>query len=140
MKLFLDSSAFAKRFIEEPGSRAVEDLCRLADELGLSVICVPELVSALNRRLRDKSISRQDYLRARRRLALEVGDAMVVQLTPEVVRFSLELLEDSPLRTMDALQVASALAWEADLFCSADSRQVSAARRAGLITRRISSE
>ena len=65
---------------------------------------------------------------------------MVVQLTPEVVRFSLELLEDSPLRTMDALQVASALAWGADLFCSADSRQVAAARRAGLTTRRISSE
>ena len=140
MKLFLDSSAFAKRFIEEPGSRAVEELCRRADELGLSVICVPEIVSALNRRLREKSISRQDYLRARRRLALEVGDALVVQLTPEVVRFSLELLEGSPLRTMDALQVASALAWEADLFCSADSRQVSAARRAGLITRRIASE
>ncbi len=140
MKLFLDSSAFAQRFIEEPGSRAVEDLCRRADELGLSVICVPEIVSALNRRLREKSLTRRDYLRARRRLALEVVDAMVVQLTPEVIRFSLELLEDGPIRTMDALQVASALAWEADLFCSADARQLAAARQAGLTTRRISSE
>ncbi len=137
MKLFLDSSAFSKRFLEEEGSGAVEDLCRGADELGLSVICVPEIVSALNRRLREKSVTRQDYLRARRRLALEVVDAMVVQLTPEVVGFSLNLLEESPLRTMDALQVASALAWGADLFCSADSRQLASARRAGLKTRGV---
>jgi hypothetical protein len=35
MKLFLDSSAFAKRFVEEPGSLEVETLCSQATELGL---------------------------------------------------------------------------------------------------------
>ena len=48
MRLFLDSSAFAKRFVNEAGSQDVERLCSLADELALSVICVPEIVSALN--------------------------------------------------------------------------------------------
>jgi hypothetical protein len=37
MKLFLDSSAFAKRFVEEPGSQDVEILCSQATELCLSV-------------------------------------------------------------------------------------------------------
>ena len=44
MKLFLDSSAFAKRFIDEPGSADVEEARAQADELCLSVICVPEII------------------------------------------------------------------------------------------------
>lgn len=137
MKLFLDSSAYAKRFLEEEGSGAVEALCLEADELGLSVICVPEVVSALNRRLCEKGIERKDYLRAKQRLALEVRDATIIQLTPEVVRFSIEVLENSPLRTLAALHIACALAWSADLFSSADLRQLGAARRAGLATREV---
>lgn len=50
MKIFLDSSTFAKRFVDEPESQKVEDLCSQAMELGLSVICVPEIMSALNLR------------------------------------------------------------------------------------------
>lgn len=35
MKAYLDSSAFAKRFIEEIGSDGVESICAQASELGL---------------------------------------------------------------------------------------------------------
>jgi len=56
MKTFLDSSAFAKRFVDETGSDKVEETCAQASELGLSVICVPEIISALNRRRRERSL------------------------------------------------------------------------------------
>jgi len=135
MKLFLDSSAFAKRFVEEPGSQEVEALCSQANELGLSVICVPEIISALNRRLREKSLGRQDYARAKHRLALDVRDAIIVDLTPDVIHSSIKILETTPVRTMDALHVACALAWDADLFASADHRQIVAAKTLGLKTR-----
>jgi predicted nucleic acid-binding protein len=49
VKTFFDSSAFAKRYIEESGSQNVDALCQEAGEVGLSVLCVPEIVSALNR-------------------------------------------------------------------------------------------
>ncbi len=134
MKLFLDSSAFAKRFIEESGSRQVEALCAQADELGLCILCVPEIISALNRRLREKSLSRQDYSRAKQRLSQDVRDAVILNLTPEVIQSGIELLENHPLRTLDALHIACALAWEADIFASADHRQLAAAKKAGLKT------
>ncbi|MDY0145459.1 MAG: type II toxin-antitoxin system VapC family toxin [Kiritimatiellia bacterium] len=137
MKLFLDSSAFAKRFVEESGSRQVETLCAQADELGLCVLCVPEIISALNRRVREKVLARPDYARAKLRLSLEIRDATVINLTPEVIQASIELLEAYPLRTLDALHVASALAWEADLFASADHRQLFAAKKAGLKTKTV---
>src|ERR1700677_3239365 len=92
MKLFLDSSAFAKRFVEERGSQQVQELCSQAAELCLCVLCVPEVVSALNRRLREKHLTRLQYQQAKQRLAQEVNDAVVIDLTPDVVRLGLEVL------------------------------------------------
>ena len=134
MKLFLDSSAFAKRFVDESGSRQVETLCAQADELGLCVLCVPEIISALNRRLREKGLTPQEYSRAKQRLSQDVRDAAIVHLTPDVIQPGIALLESHPLRTLDALHIACAIAWQADLFASADHRQLAAAKKAGLKT------
>ena len=49
-ELFIDSLAFAKRFILEKGSRDVDLLCFNASELALSTIYLPEIISALKRR------------------------------------------------------------------------------------------
>jgi len=137
MKLFLDSSAFAKRFVEETGSAEVEMLTSRATELCLSVICVPEIISALNRRLREKSLSRRDYSQAKQSLALDVRDAIIINLTADVIHASIKILETTPVRTMDALHVACALACKAELFASADHRQIAAARAAGLKTSQV---
>ncbi|WP_031385988.1 type II toxin-antitoxin system VapC family toxin [Desulfonatronum thiodismutans] len=136
MKTFLDSSAFAERLIEEDGSEQVESICLDASELGLSVICVPEIISALNRRLRENKLSRAQYLVVKKQLLADVRDADIIQLTPSVLAAAVHVLETNPVRAMDALHVACALEWKADLFASADERQLAAARRTGLATRR----
>jgi predicted nucleic acid-binding protein len=135
MKACLDSSAFAKRFVEEQGSDAVEAVCAQASELGLSVLCVPEVISALTRRLRERVLTPLQYLQAKQRLLDDVRDADIIQLTPSVVGSAIQVLEASPVRAMDALHIACALEWGADLFGSADARQLAAAKRAGLKTR-----
>ncbi|MCX7006670.1 MAG: type II toxin-antitoxin system VapC family toxin, partial [Kiritimatiellaeota bacterium] len=78
MKTLFDSSAFAKRYVEEAGSQSVDDICQHTTELALSVLCVPEIISALNRRLREKQLSRQSYLAAKTRLSADVADAVVI--------------------------------------------------------------
>ena len=135
MKIYLDSSALAKRFVNEDGSDAVEALCAQADALGLSVICVPEIVSALNRRLRERLLTPTLYRQAKQRLLDDVRDADIIQLTPAVIGSTIQVLEASPVRAMDALHIACAIEWGADVFASADPRQLIAARRAGLKTR-----
>lgn len=137
MRTFLDSSAFAKRFIDEDGSEQVEALCFNATELGLSIVCVPEIVSALNRRLRETMLSKGQYVLAKKQLLADVHDADIVQLTPSVLAAAVHVLEMNPVRAMDALHLASALEWKAELFASADARQLAAAERVGLKTRRI---
>ncbi|MBU0677938.1 MAG: type II toxin-antitoxin system VapC family toxin [Verrucomicrobia bacterium] len=137
MKLFLDSSAFAKRFIDERGSEQVEKLCAQATDLCLSIVCVPEVISALNRRRREKILTRQDYALAKEQLSEDVRDAVIINLTPPVIHSSIKVLETGVVRTLDALHVACALNCRADLFASSDRRQILAARKAGLRTKEI---
>ncbi len=134
MKTYLDSSAFAKRFIEESGSNGVEFICARASELGLSILCVPEIVSALNRRLREHSLTQSQYNEAKRRLLDDVRDADIITLTPSVIGSAIKVIETSPVRAMDALHIACALEWGAELFASSDKQQLIAAKRAGLKT------
>jgi predicted nucleic acid-binding protein len=137
VKVFLDSSAFAKRYVEEAGSQSVDDICQEATELCLSVICIPELISALNRRVRERSLSQKNYHTIKRALSEDVQDIVIINLTPEVITTTTRLLEAHALRAMDALHVACALEWEAELFVSSDKQQIIAAGKTGLITRFI---
>ena len=132
MKTFFDSSAFAKRYVEEIGSQLVDDICLNAKIVSLSVICAPEIISALNRRVRENSLSLQGYFTIKQHLSDDIRDAVIVNLLPEVIATSTKLLEDSPLRAMDALHVACALVWGAELFVSSDKQQITAAKKAGL--------
>jgi len=132
MRMAFDASAFAKRYIEEPGSDAVETLLQQASELGLCVLCVPEIISALNRRRREGAVTPAQYQQIKAVLSVDVADAMVLNLTPAVVAEATHLLENNVLRAMDALHVACAVNWQADVFVSADERQLVAAKNAGL--------
>ena len=137
MKAYLDSSSFAKRFVDEVGSDKVEAVCAEASALGLSVLCVPEIVSAFNRRRRERSLTPAQYSTAKRNLIDNVRDADIINLTASVVGSSITVLETSAVRSLDALHVACALEWEADLFVSSDKRQLAAAKRAGLKTKMV---
>ncbi len=135
MKTFFDSSAWAKRYVEETGSGAVDALCVGATEVALSLVCIPELISALNRRVRERNLSARQYVTAKARLSEDIRDAAIVNLTPAVLAACTDILEAGPVRAMDALHVACAMQWGAELFVSADERQVTAAKKAGLRTK-----
>ena len=134
MRLSVDSSSFAKRYIQEIGSDRLDDLLQTASELAICVILVPELISGLNRRLREGCLTGRDYREAKKQLLDDVRDAIVLQLTPAVISLSVKLLETTLLRAMDALHVACALEWKADLFVTSDRRQLEAAVNSGLRT------
>ncbi|MFC1453408.1 type II toxin-antitoxin system VapC family toxin [Verrucomicrobiota bacterium] len=137
MKAYLDSSSFAKRFVDEKGSDLVESTCAEATSLGLSMLCVPEIVSALTRRKRERTLTPSQYALAKRRLIEDVRDADLINVTTSVIGSSITILEANALRTLDALHVACALEWGADLFVSSDKRQLHAAKRSGLATKKV---
>ncbi len=132
MKVFLDTSAFAKRYVAEQGSDKVLATCQQADSLVVSVICLPELVSTLSRLVREKKLTKAAYLTLKGDAMDDLADVDVCQITSEVLASVVSLLESHPLRAMDALHVACAQTYKPDVFVSADRRQLSAARKTGL--------
>lgn len=130
--MFLDTSAFAKRYIAEQGSDKVLDVCQKADGLVVSAICLPELISTLCRLVREKKLASAAYRKLKGDALADLADVDICQMTSEVLTLVVSLLELQPLRTLDGIHVACALACEPDVFVSADRRQLSAATKAGL--------
>lgn len=132
MKLFFDSSAFIKKFVQEQGSLEVDEFCQQTSMLGLSIICLPEMMSALNRKVREGSLSREDYLNLKEEIADVIKDIQIIDLVPDVLENTINLLENNMLRSLDALHLSCAIAWKSELFVSSDKRQIEAAKNSGL--------
>ncbi|CAH2031672.1 type II toxin-antitoxin system VapC family toxin [Trichlorobacter ammonificans] len=137
MRVFFDSSAFAKRYLREEGTELVLSWCDQATELCLSGIALPEIISAFCRLHRENLIAPLQYRHLKTMLMADITDAVICDLTPEVIRSTVITLEQNVLRGMDAIHIGSALALKADVFVSADARQCSAAQQAGLRVVRV---
>ncbi len=137
MRTFFDTSFFIKRFVKEVGSEQADDIMEKVSELGLSIICFPEIISALNRKLRSNLIAEKTYLDLKNRILEGIEDADVVNLTPDILGKTTKLLEENSLRSLDAIHIACAIEWQAELFVSSDKRQVNAANKSGLKVRFI---
>ena len=132
MRVFFDTSAFVKRYVSEAGTDAVLEWCDRATEIGLSGIALPEMISAFCRLRREARITDTQYQQLKSLLFADIEDAAVCDLTPAVLAQAVSSLETSALRGMDAIHIGSAIVLKADVFVSADQRQMDAAARAGL--------
>lgn len=132
MRVYFDPSAYAKRYIDEHGTQEVLAWCEQATELVLSVIAIPELISALCRMRREARLTSNQYRRIKRDLMVDIADALICETTPRVIQNAVNVLEANPLRGMDAIHIGAALACSAEVFVSADKRQCDAAKNSGL--------
>ena len=127
MSVYLDSSAFAKLYIDEAGKALVETLLR-GDVPVTARHTYVEVRRALHIRLRGAA-----FQRARERLDSDWQESDVVELDDRVCRAAAELAEVTGVKTLDALHLAAAQrAGGAELkFVTFDARQADAARSLG---------
>jgi predicted nucleic acid-binding protein len=132
VRVFFDSSAFVKRFVQEVGSDQIDGICMQASTVGLSIICFPEMLSALNRKVRENVLDKAGYMLLKQAITEDIQDTEIVNVDAGVMRNTIRLLEQNTLRSLDAIHIASAIEWNAELFVSADKRQIQAAENGGL--------
>lgn len=132
MRVFFDTSAFVKRYVSEAGTDTVLQWCEQATEIILSGIALAEIVSTFCRLQREGKITDTQYRQLKSLLMADIEDAAICDLTPVVLAHAIWSLEKNVLRGMDAIHIGSALALKADVFISADRRQLEAAARTGL--------
>ena len=121
-----------KLYFKEPGSDTVDSTLADASDLVVSSIAVVEGQSALTRRLNAGELSTDAYDYMRRDLHEDLRNASWVDVTNKLLVQAALVVERRGLRTLDAIQLASALACSPDLVLCADSRLTEAARGEGL--------
>jgi len=134
MRVFFDSSAFAKRYLLESDTGLILEWCDRATELALSVIAVPELIAAFCRLRREGKITDGQYRQLKGELLADIVDAMIVDTSPQVIQHATTALEGHSLRGMDAIHIGAALTCGAEIFITADIKQRHAAAALGLKT------
>ena len=130
MRAYFDSSALAKRYIVEPGTAEVLKHCSKASEILLSILCIPELISAFNRLAREKKLTRLQYKQLKTSMLMDVEQASLFDIGHPILQRS--ILESFPLRTLDAIHLATAIEAGCDLFITSDFKQAIAAKKLGL--------
>lgn len=108
---FLESTAFAKLFVQEPGTDVMIRLMEsVEDNRKLIAACAPlEVYAAIRRRERAGDISAADAASAFEILRIEAARMVQEPLNPAVLEAARQLLDRSRLRWTDALQLGAAL-------------------------------
>lgn len=132
MRAFFDSSAIVKRYIKEKGTEDVQRVLKESETLMVSSLCLPETISALCRRRREKIINQRQYETCKEMVLKDFDEIVVCGLSAEVITETSLLLERFVLRTVDAIHIASAILTDTQLFVTGDVRQRQAAEQSGL--------
>ena len=108
---FLESTAFAKLFVREPGTDTLIRLMEtVEDNRKLIAACAPlEVYAAIRRRERAGDISTADAAAAFEILRIEAARMVQEPLNPAVLEAARQLLDRTKLRWTDALQLGAAL-------------------------------
>lgn len=108
---FLESTAFAKLFVQEQGTDALIRLMEaVEDNRKLISASTPlEVYAAVRRRERSGGISTEDATAALDILRIEAARMVQQPLNPAVLEAARQLLDRTTLRWPDTLQLAAAL-------------------------------
>ena len=142
MWTYFDTSALVKRYVDEPGRREVLQLLR-QNECVVSAMLPVELRSGLRRRVTEGSIDAARLPAILKHVAADRPYWTLVEVGTDVLADAETLVAAHPIRTLDAIHVASAQLFAARVsmpgltFVSADKRQTETAAAVGLVVRHI---
>lgn len=136
MKLYLDTSALVKLYVEEQGAPVVRNAVAQAELVATAAIAYVEARAAFVRRRHEGGLSTVEYRRIIRGLDADWAHYLVVEVADVLIRDAVRLVEAHRLRAYDAIHLASAAAIRHRLaepitFASWDASLEKVARREG---------
>lgn len=108
MILYLDTSALVKLYAEEAGSEVVRRAVATSDLIATTLISYAEARSAFARKWRGVKSARAALNRLRQEFERDWARLQVLPVDETIVRKAADLIEEHPLRALDALHLATA--------------------------------
>ncbi len=132
MITYFDTSSLLKFIIREIGSEETRNIWRLSNEKVCSHLTRTEMHSALLRKVREGSVPVSVVPAHLGALDKLFADVILGDITSDVIDASCELVKEFPLKSADAIHLATALMVRADLFSSSDKKLCAAASESGI--------
>ncbi|MEJ5363179.1 MAG: type II toxin-antitoxin system VapC family toxin [Spirochaetota bacterium] len=130
MDIFIDTSALMKRYISEIGSDIIDNLFTKCDTIYVSIITEIEAFSTIRRLLYDKQIGKHEFLHLHNEIETDLQYFTIIDINESVIKLSKDLIMHHSLRTLDSIQLSSALLIKdtIDYFVCSDNRLITAAQ------------
>ena len=137
MRLYLDTSALVKLYVNEEGAGVVRGASDQADVITTSALAYAEARSAFSRRRQEGALSVGEYRRVVHDLDEDWPRYLTIQVVESLIHEAARLAEAYRLRAYDAIHLASAATANREIglpvvFASWDGPLERAARREGL--------
>ncbi len=134
MKIFLDTSALAKRYVQEPGSEELEELLTsITPEIFISTLAFVEFASAMGRKLWNKEIAEAKVGEAIKELEIDWYEVFAkIPLEDTLAETAAAIALEHSLKGADAIHLASAQAADAELLVASDNKLIRAAKKLGI--------
>lgn len=134
MKIFLDTSALAKRYIQEPGSEELEDLfCTVVTDIFVATLALPEFAAAVGRKIRDQEIAIEAAADAMKEFEQDWYNLFTkISLTDTIASSASSLALKYPIKGADAVHIATAVSVKTSLFVVSDQQIVKVSGKIGL--------
>ena len=137
MRIFLDTSAWIKYFIEEKGTTEIQNFIfeksnSSENTFATSAVTYAEFYATIKRALRGNRIDIKQYEQIKNEFEKQWKIIDIPIVNNELIENSGRLAEKYALKGCDAFQLASAIAVNAYLFINSDSELEIAARQCNL--------
>jgi hypothetical protein len=132
----MDTSALVQFYIDQSGTEKVQDLMENADEIIISPITKLESLRTFRRLREDKAIDGNEYIVIKELFLDHLSDFTILTLDSSLEYIAEELIEKYSLKTLDSIQLASAVKEKdkIELFVSSDKRLLKAVGRENIGT------
>jgi len=134
LRIFLDTSALAKRYVQEPGSGELSGLLTsITSEIFISTLAFVEFASAMGRKLRNKEIAKAKVGEAIKELEEDWYEVFAkIPLEDILAEKAATIALEHSLKGADAVHLASAQVAGAELFVASDNRLIRVAKKMGI--------
>lgn len=150
MIVYLDSSAVAKRYVEERGSDLLDRIYSRAEagelQIAFSIWNLGEVLGVLDRYRTRNIISEAELRVSYQNLILEsvkmikLGSLIIQPITSAILVESWVIVLDHHIYQADALQITNAKTLGSDLLLTADNKMLEVARSSELVAFDVESE
>ncbi|MBI4358808.1 MAG: type II toxin-antitoxin system VapC family toxin [Candidatus Omnitrophica bacterium] len=120
MKAFLDTSALIKKYVSETGSSQLETQLEEISEIIVAPIYWVELNSAIERRLTEQTLTRQQAIVIRREAGMDLNYFSKALWNDSLEEKAIEMIRKYPLKTLDGIQLAAGILARAEVFLTSD--------------------